>query len=98
MTTPSDGSPSPSHPALRSDQSPAIATASGGGLLAPRPVAERCDHCSAAVDTGQRYCVQCGAHQRRADDPTARWFAAARRAKAAPAALPPAPGTTGAAV
>ncbi|MFT4034297.1 MAG: zinc ribbon domain-containing protein [Patulibacter sp.] len=49
---------------------------------------ERCDHCSSPVATSQRYCVQCGAHLRRRDDPTARWFAAARRAKHAPSAVP----------
>lgn len=79
--------PEPSTTPVRRDASPAIATAAAGTLPA-RPAAERCDHCSAPVEASQRYCVQCGAHQRRADDPTARWFASARRAKAAPAALP----------
>lgn len=61
---------------------PSIAAAAPGVSRA-RPVSERCDHCSAPVEPAQRYCVQCGAHQRRADDPTARWFASARRARAA---------------
>lgn len=72
----------PASSAARSDASPTIATAAPG-TLRPRSINERCDHCSAPVEPAQRYCVQCGAHQRRADDPTARWFASARRAKTA---------------
>ncbi len=80
-----DGPPPPRTPAPAkawSDSTPTIATAAPG-TIAGRPVSERCDHCSAPVEPAQRYCVQCGAHQRRSDDPTARWFASARRAKAA---------------
>lgn len=51
-----------------------------------KPPWESCDSCGSPVDDQQRFCVVCGAHQRRADDPAARWFAAARRPK--PAAAP----------
>lgn len=84
MTQSSDGAPTP---ALRTDTSPTVTSTAATGTLGPQPVSERCDHCGAPVDAAQRYCVQCGAHQRRANDPTARWFASARRAKAE-AALP----------
>lgn len=62
-----------------------------GPIQAPAPIArapwEQCDSCQAPVDDTQRYCVACGAHQRRSDDPAARFFADARRPKtpAAPA-------------
>lgn len=94
MTTDAGGSPSPNpspnHPAVRRSATAAATPPQEPVVTAavPRPIAERCDHCGAPVEHSQRYCVQCGAHQRRADDPTARWFASARRAKAAPAALP----------
>lgn len=59
-------------------------------LAATPPIAkppwESCDSCGSPVDDQQRFCVVCGAHQRRADDPAARWFASARRPK--PAAAP----------
>lgn len=94
-----DGPAPPRDPASSkawSDTSPTIATAAPG-VLPARAINERCDHCSAPVEPAQRYCVQCGAHQRRSDDPTARWFASARRAKAAqlPAGAPPAQSGTG---
>ncbi|MBJ7330324.1 MAG: zinc ribbon domain-containing protein [Solirubrobacteraceae bacterium] len=47
---------------------------------------EQCDGCQSPVDPKQRFCVVCGAHQRRADDPAARFFSGARRPK--PAAAP----------
>ncbi len=94
-----DGPAPPRQPASATtwnQASPTIATAAPGALPA-RPINERCDHCSAPVEPAQRYCVQCGAHQRRADDPTARWFASARRAKAAqlPAGAVPASAASG---
>lgn len=63
-------------------------------LAAPRTPAqsatpwEQCDRCQAPLDDQQRYCVECGAHQHRANDPVSRYFAAARRPKAATAATP----------
>ena len=39
---------------------------------APEP--QRCDECGTAVDHEQRYCVNCGAHRRTANDPAARYF------------------------
>ncbi|UUY05371.1 zinc ribbon domain-containing protein [Svornostia abyssi] len=54
-------------------------------IAAPAPIArapwEQCDSCQAPVDDTQRYCVACGAHQRRSNDPAARFFADARRPK-----------------
>jgi hypothetical protein len=35
---------------------------------------QRCDECGTAVDPEQRYCVNCGAHRRTANDPAARYF------------------------
>jgi hypothetical protein len=46
---------------------------------------EPCDSCQAPLDERQRYCVVCGAHRANADDPVARYLAAARRARTAPA-------------
>jgi hypothetical protein len=46
---------------------------------------EPCDACQAPLDERQRYCVVCGAHRANADDPVARYLAAARRARTAPA-------------
>jgi hypothetical protein len=45
----------------------------------------RCDECGAAVEREQRYCVNCGAHRRTANDPAARYFgqASARNRAAA---------------
>lgn len=37
----------------------------------------RCDECGAAVEREQRYCVNCGAHRRTANDPAARYFSQA---------------------
>lgn len=48
----------------------------------------QCDRCQAPLDDQQRYCVECGAHQRQPNDPVSRYFAAARRPKAAVAAVP----------
>ncbi|MDO9357184.1 MAG: zinc ribbon domain-containing protein, partial [Solirubrobacteraceae bacterium] len=55
-----------------------------------KPRWEQCDRCQSPVDPAQRYCVVCGTNQRRADDPAARYFAAARRRRigvAAPVAV-----------
>ena len=57
----------------------------------PAPVAaeqsfEPCDACQAPLDQRQRYCVVCGTHRSSADDPVARYLAAARRARTAPPA------------
>lgn len=63
--------------------------------LAPAVVSARpgnCDRCSAPVAADQRYCVSCGNSQRHPDDPTARWFASARRARAAQLAGAPVAG------
>jgi hypothetical protein len=49
-----------------------------------------CDQCGSALDEEQRYCVVCGANRRHPGDPVARHLAAARRPRAATAALPPA--------
>lgn len=64
---------------------PAAASESPG--IQPRPAVDphdagssgsqahdQCDQCGAAVDRLQRYCVVCGAHLKRADDPAARYF------------------------
>ena len=59
-------------------QSPPAGPAAG-----PEP--HRCDECGTAVDAEQRYCVNCGAHRRTANDPAARYFSqvtARSRAKA----------------
>jgi hypothetical protein len=49
-----------------------------------------CNECGAPLDQAQRYCVNCGAHRRDANDPAARYLgeasARARRATAAPVA------------
>jgi hypothetical protein len=50
------------------------------GPPAPAPAAEapiRCEDCGAAVEAEQRYCVNCGAHRRVANDPAARYFSQA---------------------
>ena len=47
--------------------SPPTAPAAG-----PEP--QRCDECGTAVENDQRYCVNCGAHRRTANDPAARYF------------------------
>jgi len=49
------------------------------------PAFEPCDACQAPLDERQRYCVVCGTHRANADDPVARYLAAARRARTAPA-------------
>ena len=53
---------------------------------APQPAIEPCDVCQAPLDERQRYCVVCGTHRANADDPVAKYLAAARRARTAPAA------------
>ena len=52
------------------------------------PPFETCDQCQAPLDARQRYCVICGTHRSGADDPVARYLAAARRARSTP---PPSP-------
>jgi hypothetical protein len=47
-----------------------------------------CDSCQAPLDERQRYCVVCGTHRADADDPVARYLAAARRARTSPARNP----------
>jgi hypothetical protein len=41
------------------------------------PIYESCDHCSAAVDTTQRYCVVCGTRRKHVYDPAARFLSEA---------------------
>lgn len=72
---------------------PAHTTAPGptGAPAATAPAQspwELCDKCQAPVDDQQRYCVVCGTHQRRPNDPVARYFAAARRPKTGAVATP----------
>lgn len=66
----------------------AVAPAAPFAGAAARSPWERCDRCQSPVDEQQRYCVECGAHQRRPSDPVARYFAAARRPKAVAAPVP----------
>jgi hypothetical protein len=48
-----------------------------------------CEHCQAPLEERQRYCVVCGARSAGADDPAARYLAAAtRHARAVPSAAP----------
>jgi hypothetical protein len=47
-----------------------------------------CDDCGAPLDERQRYCVACGARRRHADDPAARFLAAATRRRRASGASP----------
>lgn len=61
-------------------QAPA-APAPDGTVTAPF---EPCDTCQAPLDERQRYCVVCGTHRPNADDPVARYLAAARRARTVP--------------
>ena len=42
---------------------------------------ERCDQCGVPLDEQQRYCVNCGARRRAADDPVAAYLSGATRAK-----------------
>jgi len=72
----SDGAPLQASPAVDPQ-----ASRSGGQAH------DQCDQCGAAVDPLQRYCVVCGAHLKRADDPAARYFSRATgRAKTSRAA------------
>jgi hypothetical protein len=49
----------------------------------------RCDQCSSPVDEAQRYCVACGARNKRAEDPVGRYLAVATsRSRAARASRP----------
>lgn len=66
-------------------QEPAVAPSAGP--VSRSPFAQ-CDRCQAPLDDQQRYCVECGAHQRQPNDPVARYFAAARRPKVAAAPIP----------
>lgn len=53
-------------------------------------VYERCHQCSSPVDDGQRYCVVCGARNKRAADPVAGYLSVATsRSRAAKASRPP---------
>lgn len=60
----------------------------------PEEAHVQCDHCGAAVDDQQRYCIACGAHLRHAYDPAARYFsqvgARARTSRAGSAPQQPA--------
>lgn len=47
---------------------------------------EQCDRCQAPVAHDQRYCIACGSHQRRPNDPVLRYFATSREARKAAAA------------
>jgi SPOR domain len=50
---------------------------------------QRCDQCSSPVDDAQRYCVVCGARNKRAEDPVGRYLAVATsRSRAARASRP----------
>lgn len=52
-------------------------------------VYEQCDQCSSPVEKNQRYCVACGARNKRADDPVAKYLAVATsRSRAAKASGP----------
>lgn len=75
-------------PGLAPREPAPAATAVHAAVPAARSPWEQCDRCQAPVDESQRYCVECGSHQRRPNDPAARYFAAARRPKVAPAPLP----------
>ncbi len=57
-------------------------------MTTPPSPFDKCDQCQSPVDDAQRYCVVCGAHQRRPNDPVARYFAQARRPKGAVVAVP----------
>lgn len=54
----------------------------------------RCDDCDAAVDTGQRYCVVCGAHLKQVNDPASRHFSKATVRSKAVRAAATVPGST----
>lgn len=59
---------------------PAEADVSAERKLRVQPSAERplrCGDCDAPVDGVQRYCIVCGAHQSRIEDPVARYLAQA---------------------
>jgi hypothetical protein len=45
--------------------------------VAALPAVVGCEHCGAALDERQRYCVACGGRRSDADNPAARYFAAA---------------------
>jgi len=62
-----------------------LPTAQGTPPAGAEHAYEPCDACQAPLDERQRYCVVCGAHRANADDPVARYLAAARRARSAPA-------------
>jgi hypothetical protein len=46
---------------------------------APLPADLACEHCGAALDEQQRYCIACGGRRSDADNPAGRYFAAAAR-------------------
>jgi hypothetical protein len=56
---------------------------------APGESGRSCDQCLAALDEQQRYCIRCGAHQRDAYDPAARYFGEVTRRRPAPPAEGP---------
>jgi hypothetical protein len=51
---------------------------------------EQCGQCGAAVDQAQRHCVVCGAHLKRASDPSVRYFSGVARSRSASRAQRPA--------
>jgi hypothetical protein len=51
---------------------------------------EQCGQCGAAVDQAQRHCVVCGAHLKRASDPSVRYFSGVARSRSAARAQRPA--------
>jgi hypothetical protein len=63
--------------------------AGGGAGTQGAETYEQCDECGAPVDTGQRYCVACGAHRRHVSDPAARYLS-----QATPRSRPSRPATT----
>jgi hypothetical protein len=70
--------PSPRSPAA-SDSAGLHASPAAGPQAAQSDgqARDQCDQCGAAVDHLQRYCVVCGAHLKRANDPAARYFSRA---------------------
>jgi hypothetical protein len=63
------------HETTRLEAVPASTEPAAGRAYQP------CDDCGAPLDERQRYCVACGARRRHADDPAARFLAAATRGR-----------------
>jgi hypothetical protein len=67
-------------------EQPIVQVNASTGVVGETSPYQPCDSCGAPLDEQQRYCVACGTRRRHANDPAARFLAAATRRQRTPSA------------